>query len=221
MILTKAVGKSFPRLDGPETVSDTALYTADVFLPSTLHAKLFRSSIPHGRIRRLDLSRAIKLKGVVAIVTAADLAGRRFGSAIRDEEIFAGIKVRFSGDAIAAVAAEDPAAAEEALDRIDCEYEELPAVLTADEALRENASLVHEHLETYQFNPIMARKWNPVPGTNIAHQTSSEPFGAKGVGEVSLFGVAPAIANAIARATGVRINELPITAEKVLEQLKR
>ena len=171
MIRAKAIGKSVPRLDGRETVSGASLYTADFLLPSTLHAKLFRSSIPHGRIRRLDVSRAKNFKGVASVVTAADLPEKRFGSAIRDEEIFASRKVRFPGDVIAAVAAEDETIAEEAVDLIECEYEQLPAVLTTDEALRENASLVHEHLATYQLNPIMARKWSPLAGTNVAHQT--------------------------------------------------
>jgi CO/xanthine dehydrogenase Mo-binding subunit len=172
MFETKTVGKSVPRLDGPETVSGSALYTADYILPSCLHAKLFRSSVAHGKIRRLDVSRAENLKGVVSVVTAADLRGKRFGSAIRDEEVFAGTKVRFLGDAIAAVAAENEVTAEEALDLIECEYDELPAMVTTDEALRENAPLIHESCERYELNPIMARKWSPVPGTNIAHQTS-------------------------------------------------
>jgi CO/xanthine dehydrogenase Mo-binding subunit len=172
VIQTKIVGKSVPRLDGLETVSGTALYTADFLMPSSLHAKLFRSSVAHGRIRRLDVSRAKQLTGVIGVVTAADLAGKRFGSAIRDEEIFASSKVRFLGDVIAAVAAEDESTAEKALELIECEYDELPAVLTTNEALRETASLVHENAERYGMNPIMARKWNPVPGTNIIHQTS-------------------------------------------------
>ena len=171
IIQTRTVGKSVPRLDGPETVSGSALYTADFLLPESLHAKLFRSSVAHGRIRRLDVTRAKNVKGVVSVVTAADWSGKRFGSAIRDEEVFASSKVRFLGDVIAAVAAEDEATAEEALDLIECEYDELPAMVTTDEALRENAPLIHEDLEKYQLNPIMARKWSPVPGTNIIHQT--------------------------------------------------
>ena len=73
--------------------------------------------------------------------------GKRFGSAIRDEEVFASSKVRFLGDVIAAVAAEDEATAEEALDLIECEYDELPAMVTTDEALRENAPLIHENCQ--------------------------------------------------------------------------
>jgi CO/xanthine dehydrogenase Mo-binding subunit len=93
-------------------------------------------------------------------------------SAIRDEEVLASHKVRFVGDAIAAVAAKREEIAAAALDLIECEIEELPAALTADNALQESASLMHDNLEQYQLNPVMARKWNPVAGTNIAHQTS-------------------------------------------------
>jgi CO/xanthine dehydrogenase Mo-binding subunit len=167
----KVVGKSLLRLDGPERVSGDALYTADIILPSMLHARLFRSPIPHGRIRHLDVSRARGLRGVVAVLSAEDLPKKRFGLSLRDEEIFASKKVRYIGDVIAAVAAADEETAEEALDLIECDYEELPAVLNTDQALLENAPLVHEELGSYELNPIMTSHWNPLPGTNIAHQT--------------------------------------------------
>jgi len=167
----KVVGKSLLRLDGPERVSGNALYTGDIVLPSMLHARLFRSPMPHGRIRRLDVNRARSLRGVVAVLTAEDLPKKKFGLSLRDEEIFASKKVRYIGDVIAAVAAADEETAEEALDLIECDYEELPAVLNTDEALLENAPLVHEELGSYELNPIMTSHWKPLPGTNIAHQT--------------------------------------------------
>ena len=167
----KVVGKSLLRLDGPERVSGDALYTADIILPSMLHARLFRSAIPHGRIRHLDVSRARGLRGVVAVLSAEDFPNKRFGLSLRDEEIFASKKVRYIGDVIAAVASADEETAEEALDLIECDYEEIPAVLNTDEALLENAPLVHEDLGSYELNPIMTSHWNPLPGTNIAHQT--------------------------------------------------
>jgi carbon-monoxide dehydrogenase large subunit len=167
----KVVGKSLARLDGPERVSGRVRYTADIVFPSMLHARLFRSPIPHGRIRGLDVSRARSLRGVAAVLTADDLPNKKFGLSLRDEEIFASKKVRYIGDVIAAVAAEDEETAEAALDLIECDYEELPAVLNTDEALLENAPLVHEELGSYELNPIMTSHWQPVPGTNIAHQT--------------------------------------------------
>ncbi|HEV8720293.1 MAG TPA: xanthine dehydrogenase family protein molybdopterin-binding subunit [Candidatus Binatia bacterium] len=167
----KVVGRSHPRLDGADSVTGRATYSVDVALPAMLHAKLFRSSVPHARIRRLDVSRAQSLAGVTAVLTAADVPSKRFGFGIQDEELLAREKVRYIGDVIAAVAAVDDATAEQALDLIDCDYEMLPAALSVDEALSENAPLVHEQLSSYRLNTVLARDWHPVAGTNVAHQT--------------------------------------------------
>ncbi|HZD39458.1 MAG TPA: xanthine dehydrogenase family protein molybdopterin-binding subunit, partial [Terriglobales bacterium] len=167
----KVVGKPLPRLDGPETVTGRATYTVDVTLPSMLHGKLFRSSVPHAKIERLDVSRARALAGVTAVLTAANVPYKRFGFTVQDEQICASEKVRYVGDVIAAVAAVSEEIAEEAIRLIDWEYQELPAVLTTAEALQEKASLVHADLGSYRLNTALARDWHPVPGTNIAHQT--------------------------------------------------
>jgi carbon-monoxide dehydrogenase large subunit len=166
----KVIGKPLPRLDGAETVSGSAKYTVDVVLPGTLHGKLLRSPLPHARIRRVDASRARALPGVAAVLTADDVPAKRFGFSLQDEHIFAGDKVRYIGDVIAAVAADDEQIAEQAVALIDCDFDELPAALTTDEALRENAPLVHEKLNSYRMNSVLAREWHPVVGTNIAHQ---------------------------------------------------
>lgn len=166
----KVIGKPHPRLDGPETVSGSAKYSVDVILPGTLHVKLLRSPLPHARIRRVDASRARALAGVAAVLTADNVPAKRFGFSLQDEQIFASDKVRYIGDVIAAVAADDEQIAEQAVALIDCEFDELPAVLTTDEALSENAPLVHDQLQSYRMNSVLARDWHPVPGTNIAHQ---------------------------------------------------
>src|SRR5437867_12689819 len=98
----KVVGKPHPRLGGPETVTGRATYTVDVVLPSMLHAKLFRSSVPHAKIRRLDASRARALPGVLAVLTAGDVTRKRFGFTVQDEEIFADGKGRRGGRALRA-----------------------------------------------------------------------------------------------------------------------
>jgi CO/xanthine dehydrogenase Mo-binding subunit len=167
----KVVGKPHPRLDGSEVITGRATYTVDVVLPSMLHARLFRSTVPHAKIRRLDASRARALPGVAAVLVAGDVACKRFGFTVQDEELFTGEKVRYVGDVIGAVAAVDEETAEQAIDLIDCDYQELPAALTPDQALQENAPLVHEQLASYRLNSALARDWHPVPGTNIAHQT--------------------------------------------------
>ena len=168
----KVVGKPLPRLDGPDSVTGRAIYTVDVALPEMLHIKLFRSAVPHAKIRRLDVSRARALNGVAAVLTADDVPAKRFGFGVQDEQLLAADKVRYVGDVIAAVAAVDETTAEQALDLIECDYAELPAALTLAEALSENAPLVHEQLSSYRLNTVLARDWHPVFGTNIAHQTS-------------------------------------------------
>jgi CO/xanthine dehydrogenase Mo-binding subunit len=168
----KVVGKPMPRLDGADSVTGRATYTVDIALPGLLHARLFRSHLPHAKIRRLDVARARALNGVAAVLTAADAPSKRFGFGVQDEELFARDKARYVGDVIAAVAAGDEATADQALDLIECDYERLPAALTVDEALGENAPLVHEQLSSYHMNAVLARDWHPVFGTNIAHQTS-------------------------------------------------
>jgi carbon-monoxide dehydrogenase large subunit len=165
----RVVGKPYPRLDGAATVTGRAAYTVDVSLPEMLHAKLFRSCLPHANIRRLDVSRARALTGVAAVLTAADVPRKRFGFTVQDEELLAGEKVRYIGDAIAVVAAKDEETAEAALELIACEYEALPAALTPPEALKEHAPLIHENLGSYRLNDVLARSWHPVPETNIAH----------------------------------------------------
>jgi CO/xanthine dehydrogenase Mo-binding subunit len=167
----KVIGKPYPRLDGPDAAMGRAAYTADVSLPAMLHGKLFRSSVPHAKIRRLDVSRARELAGVAAVLTAEDVPRKRFGFTVQDEQIFAAEKVRYAGDVIAAVAAVDEETAEQAIRLIDCDYEELPGVFNLDDALRENAPLVHEELASYRLNSALARDWHPIAGTNIAHQT--------------------------------------------------
>src|SRR5262247_4466552 len=136
MATLKVVGKSHPRLDGRETVTGRATYTVDVVLPSMLHAKLFRSSVPHAKIQRLDVSRARTLTGVAAVLTAADVPRKRFGFTVQDEELFAGEKVRYVGDVIAAVAAVDEETADQAIGLIELDFDDLPAALTPDAALR-------------------------------------------------------------------------------------
>ena len=168
----KVVGKPYPRLDGPDTVTGRANYTVDVVLPSMLHAKLFRSSVPHAKIRRLDVSRARALAGVAAVLTADDVPRKRFGFTVQDEELFAGEKVRYVGDVIAAVAAVDEEIAEQAIGLIDCDYDRSAGGFHAPMTrCRENAPLVHDKLSSYRLNSALARDWHPVLGNQ--HRASN------------------------------------------------
>jgi 4-hydroxybenzoyl-CoA reductase subunit alpha len=140
------VGASLPRIDAVDKVTGRAAYTADLHLPNMLHGKLLGSTIAHGRIRRIDASRAVALPGVVAVLTGADVPDTLHGvsPARYDEPVLAREKVRHVGDPVAAVAAVDERTAEEALALIDVDYGELPAVLDPFEAMAEGAPLVHD-----------------------------------------------------------------------------
>src|ERR687883_581058 len=107
-----------------------------------LHGKILRSTYAHARIVRIDTGAAAALPGVAAIVTGRDAPGL-FGSRMKDTPILAQDTVRYVGEPVAAVAAEDEDTAEEALDLIEVEYEELPAVFTPELALLPDAPLVH------------------------------------------------------------------------------
>jgi CO/xanthine dehydrogenase Mo-binding subunit len=161
-----AIGRNFHRIDGREKVTGTALYGTDLKIPGMLHGAALRSPVPHARIRRIDASRARSMPGVVAVLTRENLPVKSplFGGIFKDQGIVAMDKVRYVGDIVAAVAATEKEISEEAVKRIDVEYEELPAVLSLDEALRDDAPLVHEKLHGRK-KPRYGRG-----GTDIRHE---------------------------------------------------
>ncbi len=138
------VGKSVVREDALPKVTGQALYAADIYRPGMLYGKVLLSTQPHARIKAIDTRAAKKLKGVHAVLTAADIPGENvYGIAVADQPALAHEKVRFAGEPVAAVAADDPFIAEEAVRRIHVDYEPLPAVFDPVEALRPGAPLVH------------------------------------------------------------------------------
>ena len=143
----EVVGHSVPRVDGLDKVTGRAKYTADIRLQNMLHGRILGSTIAHGRIKRIDTSKAEALPGVVAVITGKDVPDITYGvsPARYDEYVLAKDKVRYVGDEVAAVAAVDDETAERALALIEVEYEELPAVFSPEEAMREGAPLLHEH----------------------------------------------------------------------------
>src|SRR5688500_4895733 len=143
------IGQRVGRVEGPSKVGGRAQFTADVRLPGRLWGKVFRSSIAHGRIVSIDVSKAKALPGVRAVLTAADVAPLMVGRRVKDQPVLARDKVRFIGDRVALVAADDPNIAEEALSLIEVEYDELPAALDAAEALKDDAPRVHDDPKSY------------------------------------------------------------------------
>lgn len=138
------IGQPIDNVDAWEKATGKAVYGIDLKLPGMLHGKILRSPLPHARILRIDTSRTETLPGVRAVITAEDTAKIKYGAQIADEYPLALDKVRYIGDEVAAVAAVDEATAREALDLIQVDYEELPAVFSPEEAMAPGAPQVHE-----------------------------------------------------------------------------
>jgi len=150
------VGSSVAHADGPAKVAGAALFADDLRFEGMLHAKVVRSPHPHARILSIDCDAALALPGVAAVVTAADIPGRNaFGIVVKDQPFLAADKVRYVGEAVAAVAARTAAIAERARDLVAVVYEPLPAVFDPHEAMKEDAPLlfdegnvrIHRHIE--------------------------------------------------------------------------
>jgi carbon-monoxide dehydrogenase large subunit len=149
MVAYRVIGRPTPRVDGVEKVTGDAHYTADVALPGTLWGKALHSPYAHARIVSVDTSRARALPGVHAVITGADIDANLYGRIIKDIPVLARDRVRFVGDRVAAVAADDEDIAQQALELIDIEYEELPAVFEPFDALEEDAPILHPDYNTY------------------------------------------------------------------------
>jgi CO/xanthine dehydrogenase Mo-binding subunit len=143
-----AVGQSVERADGRLKLDGQAEYTGDIRLPGMLYGAILHSHAGHARITSISTAAAEKAEGVVAILTAGDLSDLDpyYGHALRDRPIVALGKVRFAGEPVAVVAAESQAAADAAVAYIDVEYEQLPVAACLDQALAEDAPLVHEQV---------------------------------------------------------------------------
>jgi xanthine dehydrogenase molybdenum-binding subunit len=141
------IGKSFPKIDAAERATGRAIYIHDLELPRMLHAAILRTDRVHARIVSIDTSAAERLTGVRAVITAKEIDNVPFGHG-KDNIPLKGDKVRCIRDEIAAVAAETEEAAREAVALIRVEYEDLPPILTPEEALREGAPLIHEEKES-------------------------------------------------------------------------
>lgn len=139
-------GQSVPRLDYAEKVTGAAQYCVDLTMEGMLHAAVVRADRAHARILAVRADEAKDVPGVAAVLTSADIAGLfpRFGHIIPDHCILATGKVRYYGEPVALVVAEDAFQAADAAELVRVDYEDLPAVMNAGEALRAGAPLVHE-----------------------------------------------------------------------------
>ncbi len=146
------IGKPLPRIDGIEKATGQGKFTVDMALPGMLHGKFLRSPYPHARILSINIDKAKRLPGVKAVITREDMAGIRYAFVDTprypaDETPLAVDKARYIGDEVAAVAAIDLDAAEEAIRLIKVEYEPLPPVFDPEEAMKPGAPDIHEPLE--------------------------------------------------------------------------
>jgi CO/xanthine dehydrogenase Mo-binding subunit len=147
---TPQVGRSVARLESWLKVTGRAEYVHNLRLPGMLYGKIFRSTVAHGRIKRIDVTAAQAVGGVHRVVTGEDvrklIPEPYYGPAFHDQPVLALDKVRYVGEPVAVVLAADPHIAEEAAHLIVAEYEELPAVYDEVEAMSSKA-IVHEQLK--------------------------------------------------------------------------
>ncbi len=161
----KYVGKNAVRLDAVEKITGAAKYVDDLdFGPSMLYVAVLESPHAHAIIKSIDTEEAEKMPGVKAVVSGKDYP-EKFGLYLKDNSIFPIDRVRYVGQQVAAVIATSQEAAEEALTKIKVEYEPLPIIQNALDAIKEDAPLIHPDLGNYEVVPWL----NPQPGTNIGH----------------------------------------------------
>ena len=139
------VGTNVTMVGGLAKVTGAVHYAPDLVLPRMLYAKALRSPYAHANLLRVDASKAEKLPGVVAVITRDDLTGLSpyFGPVVDDQPVVATDRVRHVGEVVALVAAESRDIAEESLDLIEVEYQELPAVFDLLEAVKPGAPVLH------------------------------------------------------------------------------
>ena len=140
------INKGAPRVDAYAKATGRAIYVDDMKMPGMLYGAMLQSPLAHALIRNIDTSAAARLAGVKAVVTAKEAGTAKWGvsPARYDETVFCHDKVRHIGDNVAAVAAVDLETAMQALSLIKVDYEELPVLLTIEEAMAEGAPLIHE-----------------------------------------------------------------------------
>lgn len=170
------------RPDAYRKASGQAWYVADLSLPGMLHAAVVRSPLPHARITGADASAALAVPGVAGVFTAADVTPRPYGRAVKDVPVLAAGRVRFTGERVAAVVAGTRRAAAAAAALVEVSYEELPAVLTAAEAITPEAPPVHDAPWDYRGAAV-----SPADGRNlqsrVVHGSEAEASAALGRAE--------------------------------------
>ncbi len=161
----KFIGVNVRRIDAPSKVSGSLHYAGDMVMPHMLHMQVLRSPHAHARVVSIDTSEAEAMPGVEGVITSADVPGEDgFGVFVHDQPVLARGKVRYVGDAVAAVAAEDLLTARRALAKIKVVYEPLPAVFDPEEAMRPGAPVIHDYAPDNITKHIPIRVGDPAKG---------------------------------------------------------
>jgi CO/xanthine dehydrogenase Mo-binding subunit len=168
--VTHIVGQSATRVDARAKVTGEALYPGDLAMDDILHAKILFAGRPHARVLSIDVSEAEALPGVVAVLTARDVPVNEYGLQTPDQPVLCGPGsskpgadvVRFVGDQVALIVAEDERAAAQARDRIHVQYEDLPVVTDPFSALRPDAPQLHPHRQPNPAHPELCAEGNRI-----------------------------------------------------------
>lgn len=155
------MGKDIQRRDAIQKALGEAKFAGDIKVHGMLYGKIVRSKKPHAILLNVNIDKAKKISGVRCILTSADVPRRRFGTVVKDQTVFAERKVRYVGEPIAVVVADDLETAEEASELVDVEYEELPPVFDAELAMDVDSPLIHEEFDEYTVT-FPARRWGNV-----------------------------------------------------------
>ena len=186
-----SVGESVAMLDARARVRGEVPYAANLELPGMLIAKVLRSPVPHGELIRIDTSAAEQLPGVEAVLTASDfdLPGKPnlvTGAIIKDQPVVARQRLRYIGEPVAVVAAENATIAERAIEQIEMEYEELPGVFSEIEGMKPGAPVLHDNYPDNCFVHAKIRHGDLEAGFAEADEIIEETFTSPLAQQVSL-----------------------------------
>lgn len=188
------VGSKRPYVDAIDKVTGRTIYASDIRLPGMLHGRALRSPYPHAKILSIDTSSAERVPGVKCVLTGRNVKQNKWRPVTKDEYLLAVEKANFVGDEVAAVAAVDEEACEEALSLIKVEYEPLPAILSMHDAMKEGAPQIHPefprnvnhhfHIPRGNIDEVFARAYFIHEGeyeTSLEYQAYIEPMGGVSV----------------------------------------
>jgi CO/xanthine dehydrogenase Mo-binding subunit len=174
--MTVTTAPRFVRADGPDKVTGSGRYTADLTLTGVLAAKFKYAEVSHARIVSIDISMAKAMPGVFAVLTADDVPDVHYGPFVQDRTLFCRDVVRFEGDVVAAVAAVDAATAQRAVDAIVVQFAPLPVVNDIEAALAPDAPLVHEGWADYGAADVLVRNRNDASFASISKGDVEQGF---------------------------------------------